>query len=136
MPEGVGYASSNVVAATGLELNYIQDRVFAYSGDIACSSTTYETHLDFTTGNQPLRITIVCIGGTVAANVASGELMIFRTRFNGIDVANVSVKNDTNEGFGSQTFDMIVPPYTSINVAARANGDTATSNVVITGKVL
>jgi len=52
MPEGVGYASANVTAGIGLGLNYIGDRVYAYSGIIVFNNSAAATLLEFTTGSE------------------------------------------------------------------------------------
>ena len=50
MPEGVGYGPQNT-ASTGLNLNYIGDYAYAYSGAISCSDSEKEL-LNFTTGSE------------------------------------------------------------------------------------
>ena len=51
MPEGIPYSSTNVIAGVGKDLNYIGDRVYAYSGYVSFSNSE-KTLLEFTTGSE------------------------------------------------------------------------------------
>jgi len=118
MPEGVGYASSNVVAGTGLDLNYVGNRVYAYSGAVGVpNSQTYL--LKFQTGNKLISgrmYTGYCQDVTVAA---VADDIVFEVKLNGVLIA--ARYTDTAKEAGTINmiyFTMIIPPYTLVEVFA------------------
>jgi hypothetical protein len=111
MPEGIPYASTNVIAGVGKDLNYIGNRVYAYSGYIGFTNSEV-TFLEFTTGSEY----IVCN--------AQYTVMDDNEEINEDDVRVViklnEVKTFVNIDSGSpnrvQTAwpDLILPPYTKL----------------------
>ena len=118
MPEGVGYASSNVVASAGLELNYVEDRVYAYSGTFQ-SATSAFTMLDFTTGAKTIK-GLFAFNGQIRfdSSVSAGGYSGYQVSFNWEKV--------------------VIPPYTNVKVEGVSGEATATElmTVVFTGKTL
>jgi len=77
MPEGVGYSGSNVVAGAGLDLNYVQDRVY----QVASSNVK---HLEFRTGKKLIIAEFTAIAAALPATVADGAISLFKININGI----------------------------------------------------
>jgi len=137
MPEGVGYASSNVVAGAGLDLNYVENRVFAYSG-LQAATTAVKTYLEFQTGAK----TIV---GTLQVNspvddddptvgvASSSEVLV-----NGVKIALLKTDSDKEQMPASNTLDVVLPPYTNFSVTMldSANQADRYGSMTFTGKVL
>jgi hypothetical protein len=134
MPEGIPYASTNVIAGVGKDLNYIGDRVYANSGYVGFGNSE-TTLLEFTTGSEY----IVCN--------AQYTVMDDNEAINEDDVRVViklnEVKAFVNIDSGSpnrvQTAwpDLILPPYTKFQ--ATMINITDTSNLagyfVVVGRV-
>jgi len=132
MPEGVGYASTNVVAGAGLDLNYVQDRCFAYSG-LFEAKTQEQTLLDFATGSDVIVGKFTFNGLTRIASASDGGITAWQVQFNGIPVSQT--KSDTGGGPDSpgQTFqEVIIPPYTSVKAICISSEDTANEHTCIT----
>jgi len=133
MPEGVGYASSNVIAGTGLDLNYVQDRVYAFSGIIGATNTETDL-LNFTTGNK------VVDGQVYLALVSnSADDYIFNVYINNILAFGAVTKAGANYGMPRNVIiPIIVSPYTVVRVTAQNVSDSSSQNccATINGKVL
>jgi hypothetical protein len=125
MPEGVGYASSNVVASTGLELNYVGDRCFAYSGTFNVNTTAF-TMLNFTTGSKTIKGKFYGYGPVkFDSDINTGKFGGFQCSLNGNVVA--IMKSDTGQHDMGQVleFECILPPYTNVEVQGLASATTA-----------
>ena len=137
MPEGVGYSSSNVVAGTGLDLNYIQDRVFAYSG-LKSATTSLKTYLLFQTGanaivgtlqtNAPVDDDTSTIGVTSATEVS----------LNGVKVAILKTDTKDEDMKASERMELVLPPYTTVLVTMVDDGNEVDryGSVIFTGRIL
>jgi len=127
MPEGIPYVGTNVIAGTGLELNYLGRHAYAYSGSFNPGGGT--TYLEFTTGAG-------YIVGTVEINAdyagTGGSNLQVEIAFNGIDVV---VERDVGNDYvpGDTEFKLIIPPYTNVKVTI--TGTTAPANANFTGRV-
>jgi len=129
MPEGVGYSGSNVVAGTGKELNYVGEFAYAMSGPIQIAGGSNTIHLEFTSGNKLIVGKFTFFGGAIPANTGIGTLSIFRIRVNG-NTSNLIKVETTSEDMPSViTIPFLIPPYTTIQIAAE-NGDSTTNMVV------
>jgi len=124
MPEGVDYASSNVIAGTGLELNYVQDRVYAFSGESQIN-TSDVTALDFTTGGKTIVGTFTFCGSIKMADVGNGTVNAFQVSLNGQVVSILKVATNTDDQPSMQTYDTVIPPYTNVNVVVKDSGSTS-----------
>jgi len=122
MPEGIPYASSNVIAGVGPDLNYIGNHCYAFSGSIIANNNTV-TCLDFKTGagyivadfSQALNY----------SNVGNGKLIGFTIELNGIvicDNLEATQTFGTNENNQPSTFSFIIPPYTQVKTEATTDG--------------
>ena len=139
MPEGIPYASSNVIAGTGLELNYIGDHCYAYSGKFS-SSTTTQTMINFNTGSGTIIARIQCNGATADINsstVGNGATTTFTIKVNGIIVARIKTDTSTEDMPTTAENELILPPYTNLTVAAigTENDDNLTPTINIIGRV-
>jgi len=137
MPEGVGYSGSNVVAGAGLDLNYIQDRVYAYSGMYQIASSNVK-HLEFRTGKQLIIAKFTGIAAALPATLASGAVSLFKININGITIATVKTDSDTEDMPTYATIPLVIPPFTTIEINVESDRSTADmkTSCLITGKTL
>ena len=136
MPEGIPYSSSNVTASTGLELNYLGNHCYAYSGTFDAGSSFADV-LQFTTGKEYIVSTISCNGLVNPADTGPGTNSIFKIQLNGIVVAYVKVET-SNESMPSViAIDCIIPPYTNVTVSVISDQATTAKvgSVTLTGKL-
>ena len=136
MPEGIPYASSNVTAGTGLELNYIGNHCYAYSGTFD-AATSFADVLQFTTGKEYIVSIISCNGLVNPADTGPGTNSIFKIQLNGIVVAYVKVET-SNESMPSLIpIEIIMPPYTNVTVSVISDQATTAKvgSVTLTGKL-
>jgi len=132
MPEGVGYASANVTAGTGFELNYVENKVFAYSGTIGVTGTTDpDTMLEFVTGSKTIE------GIVQFQSVESGgNDLNFALLLNGLTIATQSI-NSAKE-FYHGPIHVVIPPYTNVKCTG-LNIDASTardSTATFTGSIV
>jgi hypothetical protein len=137
MPKGVGYASSNVIAGTGLELNYVGNYVYAYSGTFQ-SLNSAATMLNFTTGAKSIIGEIQCNGSVRLGDSDSGDTTAFQISFNGVVVGLLKTESgqENSPPFATQTF--VLPPYTNVQVVRDGTADNTNNlnTVGFTGKVI
>jgi len=124
MPEGIPYASTNVVAGAGLDLNYIGDRVFAYSGGFQ-ASTTAATVIDTNSGSGTIvgEFQLNACVATGSPNV--GTITGADIKFNGILIARIKADGQAETTPASETQSVVIPPYTSIEVDVDSDQDQA-----------
>ena len=136
MPEGVGYASSNVIAGTGLELNYVGNYVYAYSGTFQ-SLNSAATMLNFTTGAKSIIGEIQCNGSFRLGDSDSGDTTAFQISFNGVVVGLLKTETGQEDSPPSATQTFVLPPYTNVQVTV-ANATQAAARetlIIMTGRV-
>ena len=137
MPEGVGYASTNVIAGTGLDLNYIQNRVYAYSGTFA-ASTASATMFNFQTGNKTIRGLFTLNGQIYYDDGTAGGHSVFKISFNGV-VIHLTKCDTVGNDSPVQTFQkVVIPPYTNVLVECISSENNANElmTATFTGKTL
>jgi hypothetical protein len=128
MPEGIPYASTNVTAGTGPDLNYIGKHCFALSGMYE-SNTSAQIVLGFSTGNKYIRGTFQWNGFVQSGTPGSGNVSLIQIRFNDIKVSFMKVDTESEDNFSSgnaETF--VIPPYT--NVTVRLDGSTTSADLI------
>ena len=137
MPEGVGYSGSNVVAGAGLELNYVGDYCYAYSGAVQVASTNV-AQLDFQTGKGIIQGHISCMGSVDDSNPALGSSTAFTISFNGVIVFKVKCDTENEDMPSVQTIPVVIPPYTGVTVEADNNNADAglRTGASLTGRVI
>jgi len=115
MPEGIPYASSNVIAGTGLDLNYLGQKAYAYSGAVGVPNSETKL-LSFQTGNKIISgrmYTGYCSPTSVTDDIA------FEVKLNGVLIS--ARYTDTSKEANTINmiyFTMIIPPYTLVEVTA------------------
>jgi len=140
MPEGVGYASSNVVAGAGLELNYVANRVFAYSGLFA-ATTSDQTMFNFVTGAETIKGFFECMGNfnpNSSGNIGDGKNTAFQIYLNGVVVSAIKIATGGEQMPSKERQHLIIPPYTNVKLTVLSSGASATetSTATFVGKIL
>ena len=137
MPKGVGYASSNVVAGAGLELNYVQNRVFAYSG-LKAATTAVKTYLSFQTGADTIVGTLQTNPPVDDDTSTVGAVSATEVLLNGVKIAILKTDSKDEDQPASERMKLILPPYTTVLVTMidDANESDRYGSVSFTGKVL
>jgi hypothetical protein len=137
MPEGIPYSGSNVVAGTGLELNYVGAYVFAYSGTFP-SANASAIMLNFTTGSKSIIGELQCNGSVRIVDSDTGDTTAFQISFNGVVVALLKTETGQEDSPPSATQTFILPPYTNVEVLRDGVADNLTTlnTVGFTGKVI
>jgi len=120
MPEGTPYASSNVVAGTGLDLNYVGKHCFAYSGSIIVNNST-ETLLSFTTGSSYIiaefkdGIDFTNVGTKFVGFTIKINDIVVLTNYHTVDSGG---KNESNT---PSTYRLVIPPYSQVVTEGTTN---------------
>ena len=133
MPEGVGYSGSNVVATTGLSLNYIGKHCYAYNNFEASTATT--TVLDFVTSADYIVAIFQFNGPVDFTTPQNSENAACGVKFNGLVVA--TLKALQSDMPSSQTQNFVIPPYTHVTVTVDStdNQPARIGTVSLTGKL-
>jgi len=124
MPEGVGYSGSNVVAGTGLELNYIGNHCYAYGGEFG-RATAEQTVMNFTTGADYI-VGELFVSGGIAGGNASGGITTFQVKLNGITSIWLKVESAQEDQPSNTKCKFILPPYTTLTVISDSDATDAT----------
>jgi len=138
MPEGIDYASSNVIAGTGLELNFVQDRVYAYSGlHAALSAET--TVLNFQTGNKTI-VGIMQLNAPVDDDAPTvGTETTANIYLNGVSIGILKGATGlADNAQGSVRTAIVLPPYTNVEVrlVSDSNESDRYGSMIFTGKTV
>ena len=132
MPEGIPYASSNVVAGAGLELNYVGDSVFGYSGAVtmANSGTEYSL-LEFTTGNKTIQAWVDFRNVTLDINNNTTSKWYMN------DILVLQAELESSEtALPGWVGRLVIPPYTSFKQTGQAAGSGLIVLGTFTGKIV
>jgi hypothetical protein len=133
MPEGIGYSGSNVVAGTGLELNYIGNHCYAYSGAVDTGAENVKiTALNFTSGNGYIMSSF-----QFHNNQTTGDDIHFELTLNGVVVFGISMQYSGTDKLENPPTAILIPPYTNVQVTV-ANATQAAARetlTTMTGKV-
>ena len=138
MPEGIAYVGTNVIAGTGLDLNYIGNHCFAYSGNVSLS-TSDKTQLDFNTGAGYIKARFIFTGPASLTNPSGERDSMFTVKLNDLIVAfSHRLTGSSLLGTGETTLDLILPPYTHVEVLADSSGSDVDyyTAVAMTGRVI
>ena len=117
-------------------LEIIGDHCMAYSGQFT-ANTSSQTMLSFTSGNYYADATLQCNGPINITNIGGGALTAFVVTFNGAVVANLKVTGSDETSPYSETQQLIIPPYTEVEVSCISSGTSAgfESTASITGRI-
>ena len=113
MPEGIPYASSNVIAGTSPDLNYVGKHCFAYSGkqESASSSSADVELLNFVTGADYI------VGKMYfCENSRGGERVMLDIKINGISVMAPEWDSTPVIAESPLPYKIILPPYTNVQM--------------------
>jgi len=129
MAEAEGIPPTASVASVGPGLRYIENWVYAFSGDIddAASGSAATTMLDFTTGSG---IIVGQIGFTEEAIAADN--VFFKVIMNGETVINVAYDNSPT--YTNVMYPISIPPFTHVEVKW-GNSSNETGTAWLTGRV-
>jgi len=135
MPEGVGYSGSNVIAGTGLDLNYIGNHCYAYGGEFA-ASTSDQTVLNFTTGSKYI-VGELFVSGVIEPGASTGAITTFIVKINGINAILLKVDSAQEDQPNNENVKLILPPYTNLTVVTDSDATSADrkSTTAFTGEV-
>jgi len=139
MPEGIPYASSNVIAGVSPDLTYVGSQCFAYAGTFA-SSTSETTMLEFTTGNDIIVGKFILNGSVDPIESHLGGDNAFTIKLNGLIVSTTKI--DTTGGdIGmpmTNVQPIIFPPYTNVvlSTLSRENSATERLSAYFIGKIV
>ena len=129
MPEGIPYSSSNVVAGAGLDLNYVGEFVFGYSGTFG-TSISEQTILN-TVSPADTIVGEFQFNQPVNPESLADESGACQIKFNGVPIAILK----TTEGSGmtgSVTQKVVIPPYTKIDVTCEGSDNQASTLQTLT----
>jgi len=131
MPEGIPYASSNVIASAGPDYNVVGDRCFAYSGLIestTVSSATFEC-LNFQTGSKTAHVRF-----DYGTDYGGNNDIYVLIQLNGVTVwkTNYTSSNTISE----QPIKLVLPPFTNVVFSWGIAGVTKNMTVLMTGRLL
>ena len=134
MPEGVDYASANVTAGTGLEINYVQDRVFAYSGVFAPDGANESTMLSFQTGDKTIEGQFQFF---YATDTKQEQDCLYKIKINGLVIGKFINEYDIRQGIHPPVpIPVIIPPYSLIEATCEMETSSQSQAVMFTGKTL
>jgi alpha-galactosidase len=133
MPEGIPYSSSNVVAGTGLDLNYIGKHCYAYNNFAATTAT--QTVFDFVTSADYIVAIFQFNGPVDFTTPQNSENAACGVKFNGLVVA--SLKALQTDMPSSQIQRFVIPPYTHVTVTVDStdNQSARIGTVSLTGEL-
>ena len=129
MPEGVGYPNTQAVAGTGLDLNYVGDNVYAYSGEITTSSS-FQTFLEFKTGKAPILGTLQI---SADLNALGTSYLEWEIEINGITVMLAKMERNN---FDWEVTPVFLPPLTNMKVQIKAQGGTPNTTAMFVGRTV
>jgi len=137
MPEGIPYASTNVVAGAGLDLNYVDDRVFAYSG-LKAATTALKTYLSFQTGSRTIVGTLQTNAPVDDDTSTGGTVSATEITLNGVKVAILKTDGKDEDMNSSERMELVLPPYSTVFITMIDDGNEADryGSMSFTGKVL
>ena len=132
-PEAV--PSNASVASTGKGIRYIGKHVYAYSGRIA-ANTASASYLEFTTGSGYI-VGEMQFNGFLQYDTISLRQGGFQIQFNSEFVAELEVSDSAEDMPASVTQKVIIPPFTKVEVTARAQASDANNfaTITFTGRV-
>ena len=129
---GTGGASNTVnPAGTGTTLNYIGKHAYAYSGAVDVKENEVSL-LVFTTGNEYIFGKLQNASATLTGNNHS-----LKVKMNDEIIIDQDMNNVYEELTGAQEWQLIIPPYTKVNITLQniQSTDTAQFNAIFTGRV-
>jgi hypothetical protein len=131
MPEGIPYASSNVIAGVSPDLTYVGSQCYAYGG-LFDSATSEFTILEFTTGNDVIVGEFVLNGSVLFTGDSHlGGNNAFKIKLNGLAVSTTKIDTTgTDVGMPMTNIQpMVLPPYTNVVLSAISGENSSTEQI-------
>lgn len=127
---------SNSFTGTAEAIEIIGDHCFGYSGTFP-ASTTAASMFNFTTGNYYAVIQLQCNGYINLAAIGGGALGAWEVKLNENTVAFLKVTGSDETSPYITTQDMIIPPYTKVEVecTSTANDSSFLTTATISGRI-
>jgi len=133
---GAGNIAGSNPAGTGTGLNYIGNHAYAYNSLAAAQSDTVV--LKFTTGAEYIVGTIQFNGYIQPGNPATGSAGTCHITFDSQTVINMKTETELETSAPhSQSQDIIIPAFTSVEVTLRSSAAEATqfATIGIAGRI-
>ena len=132
MPEGVGYGQSDAPVSAGLDIHYVKDYIYAYSGAVSANATLTSL-VDFRTGNHSVRAFVVPM---YMGSIAESDDYLWRIKLNGILIAEMVLAN--NIEVPNTDMILILPPLTNVQIQAKNLTENEAHDVgcIVTGKII
>ena len=122
----------------GASLNYLGDRVYAYSGTFA-SLNSATTMLEFTTGSESIKGQLVCNAAIdfSTGNIDSGVTTGFKVSIDGQVVSLMKTDSGAEDMPSNSVQELILAPFTTVKVERIASGGNATflNTATFTGRI-
>jgi len=130
---GAGNTAGSV-AGVGTSINYVKTETstfaYAFSGVVTANGSDTSA-MDFTTGNET--IVGVCYP-TLNSDSMGANFLSFQIKFNSEIIIIYKERRDLGAQMDTP-FDIVIPPYTHVEVIFPNNGTAADLTAVITGTV-
>ena len=126
-------------SGTGSSLSYVGDHAYANSGFFTAAETTNGLDvLKFSTGNSYIVGTLTFNGYAAVSEPPFGTDGACELKFNDEIVAVLKNSTASEVMPTNQFIDIIIPPYTKVNVRIEADGTNTTvgATVLIQGRVI
>jgi len=130
MAEAEGIPPTASIASVGKGVRYIGNHLYAYSGSVTVGSGGAVDAIDFTSGGG-----YALINFFPAYNGNFSEDFLFTFKLNDLEIFSVLLNDQENQPFLG--VDILVPPFTLVNVEITPSGHTTNRSLaaVITGRV-
>jgi|AP17_2_1055511.scaffolds.fasta_scaffold36394_2 hypothetical protein len=130
MPEGVGYGPQ-FTASTGLNLNYIGNRVYAFSGAVSVNNNE-TTLLEFTTGSKSIFM------NAQFSDISGPDNYDHFVYINGENIFIYRSEGGANRTEPDNLIPLVIAPYTTVKFTAQNASDTSALDqfCLVTGKTL
>jgi len=117
-------------------LEVIGNHAYAYSGTFG-AATSSQTLLSFTSGNYYFVGKLTVNGGTEITTPGNGTVTSWTLSMNGQTIAVMLTETATEDMPATNSNDVIIPPYTEIEVASYSSSDDANSltTAIMTGEI-
>ena len=115
---------------TGATLNYVGNRVYAYSGLVAGSSSSYQTALSFETGSE-----LILAKFQYADSTAAGDTRSLKLVMNSQTVYE-NVYDTSPLQYSDGTIHLIIPSFTKFTASFKIGTTTENATMQLTGVIL
>ncbi len=123
-------AGSGGTAGTGSNLNYIGNKVYAYSGLVAGDASAYQTCLSFQTGNE-----IISAKFQYADSYEGGDARSLQLTMDS-QVVYENVYDTAPLQYTDGVIHLVIPPFTKFTASFRVGTTTVNASMLITGEIV